>query len=138
MSSAAASRTSLNTPAKNTMTTTQTKALFYSGALFNWGAVLILSLLAIPLGLQPPHQSLFGQIALLAIAAFGCGYWMIGNNPRANRGIVVLGLLSKLGVVAIVISHWLAGSATTQMAALVSGDVVYAMLFLMYLKRSAA
>ncbi|RZL89664.1 MAG: hypothetical protein EOP82_18770 [Variovorax sp.] len=119
------------------MTTTQAKALFYSAALFNWGAVLILSLLAIPLGLQPPQQSLFGQIALLAIFAFGCGYWMVGRAPKLHRGIVSLGALSKLGVVAIVISHWLAGSATTQMAALVSGDVVYALLFLAYLKRSA-
>lgn len=120
------------------MTTTQTKTLFYSAALFNWGAVVILSLLARPLGLEPPHLNLFGQIALLAIFAFGCGYWMVGRAPNAHRGIVSLGALSKLGVVAIVVSHWLAGSATTQMAALVSGDVVYALLFLTYLKRSAA
>ncbi|MDM0048853.1 hypothetical protein [Variovorax sp. J22R115] len=120
------------------MTTTQTKALFYCGALFNWGGVLILSLLAGPLGLQPPHLNLFGQIALLAIFAFGCGYWMVGSNPRANRGIVVLGIFSKLGVVAIVWAHWLAGNATTQMAALVMGDVLFALLFAMYLKRSAA
>ena len=62
---------------------------------------------------------------------------MVGRAPSANRGIAVVGALGKLVVVAIVVSHWLAGSATPQMAALVSGDLVYAVLFLVFLKHSA-
>jgi hypothetical protein len=116
----------------------QTKALFYSAALFNFGAVLILSMLAHPLGLEPPQHSMFGQIALVAIFAFGVGYWMVGAAPRAHRGIAALGAFSKLAVVAVVMGHWLAGSATPQMAALVSGDIVYAALFFWFLRRTAA
>jgi hypothetical protein len=120
------------------MTDTQTRLLFYSAAVFNWAAVLILALLAQPLGLQPPPlQSLFGQIALSAIFVFGCGYWMVGRAPGPNRGIVVIGAVGKLSVVAIVVSHWFVGSATPQMAALASGDLVYTFLFLLFLKHSA-
>ncbi|MGR4867952.1 hypothetical protein ACIPRI_03665 [Variovorax sp. LARHSF232] len=114
----------------------QTKPLFYSAAFFNWGAVLILALLAHPLGLQPPQDSLFGQITLAAIFIFGCGYWMVGQSPKANRGIAALGAFAKLAMVAVVFGHWLAGSATTQMAALVSGDIVYAVLFIWFLRRT--
>lgn len=120
------------------MTLAQTKALFYSAALFNWGAVLILALLAHALGLEPPLQSLFGQITLGAIFVFGCGYWLVGMAPTAYRGIVALGVLGKLAVVAIVWANWLAGSTTPQMALLVSGDVIYSLLFLRFLQRSAA
>lgn len=120
------------------MTLRQCKALFYSAAIFNWGAVLILASLAQPLGLPPPLRSLFGQITLAAIFVFGLGYWMVGREPRANRGIVVLGAFAKLAVVAIVMSHWLAGLATPQLAALVSGDVVYSLLFVAFLKQTTA
>ena len=114
----------------------QTKPLFYSAALFNWGAVLILALLAQPLALPPPQDSLFAQNTLAAIFVFGCGYWMVGQSPKANRGIAALGAFAKLAIVALVFGHWLAGSATTQMAALVSGDIVYAILFIWYLRRT--
>jgi hypothetical protein len=123
-------------PQEFRMTPPQTKALFYSAALFNWGAVLILALLASQLGLQPPQQTMFGQMALLAIFAFGCGYWIVGRKPDTNRGLVVLGAFSKVGVVVIVISHWLTGLAAPQMVALVSGDVVYALLFVLFLKQN--
>jgi hypothetical protein len=121
-----------------TMTVQQSKTLFYSAALFNWAAVLILALLAQQLGLQPPQQTLFGQLVLLAIFAFGYGYWIVGRKPETNRGLVVLGAFSKLGVVAIVMWNWLSGLATPQMAALVSGDVVYALLFVLFLKQDRA
>jgi hypothetical protein len=120
------------------VTLQRTKVLFYSAALFNWGAVLILALLARPLGLPPPYQTMFGQMTLGAILVFGCGYWMVGRDPGANRGIAALGVMGKLLVVAIVLSHWLGGRATPQMAALVSADVVYALLFLKFLKQGAA
>lgn len=116
----------------------QSKALFYSAALFNWGAVLIFALFAHSLGLQPPQETMFGQLTLVAIFTFGCGYWMVGSAPRANRGIAVIGAWSKLAIVAVVFAHWAAGSATTQLAALVSADIIYAILFFWFLKRTAA
>ena len=120
------------------MTLAQTRALFYSAALFNWGAVLIFMLFARPLGLEPPLQSLFGQITLGAIFVFGCGYGLVGMAPRAYRGIVALGVLGKLAVVAIVWANWVSGSTTPQMALLVSGDVIYSLLFLRFLQRTPA
>ena len=129
------------TSATSTTATTfppQTKVLFRSAAIFSWAAILILTLLAHPLGLEPPQETVFGQIALVAIFAFGCGYWMVGRAPMANRGIVALGASSKLAVVAVVFAHWLVGGTTTQMAVLVSGDIAYAFLFFWFLRRTAA
>lgn len=123
---------------RDLMSLGQIKALFYSAALFNWSAVVILVLLAHPLGLEPPLQSLFGQITLGAIVVFGCGYWMVGWSPSAYRGVVALGILGKLAIVAIVWAGWLSGTVTPQMAALVSGDVIYSLLFVRFLQRTAA
>jgi hypothetical protein len=116
---------------------TQTKALFYSAAVFNWAGVLILALLAQPLGLQPPQQTMFGQMALSAIFVFGCGFWMVAREPSAHRGVVVLGVFVKLLVAVIVFSHWAAGTATSQFAILMSAEIVWALLFVLFLKRTA-
>ncbi|MBS0343208.1 MAG: hypothetical protein JSS56_22110 [Proteobacteria bacterium] len=121
----------------STMSSRQSRALFRCAAFFNWGAVLILALLAHPLGLQPPQATMFGQLVLVAIFIFGCGFWMVGAAPGANRGIAVIGAWSKMAIVAVVAVHWAAGSATTQLAALVSGDIVFACLFFRFLKRTA-
>ena len=115
----------------------QGRVLFHCAALFNWGAVLILALLAHPLGVQPPQETMFGQLVLAAIFIFGCGFWMVGAAPGANRGIAVIGAWSKLAIVAVVLAHWVAGGATAQFAALVSGDIVFACLFFRFLKRTA-
>jgi len=49
----------------------------------------------------------FDQIALLAIALSGYGYWMAAGDPVAHRGIVVLGALGKAGGIAIMFGHHL-------------------------------
>lgn len=78
------------------MTRSQTRLLFTTAALFNWGAVLLLSpATGLPqaLGLMPAGNGLFDHIALLAMAGFGYGYWLVSRDPASHRGIVVLGLL---------------------------------------------
>ena len=122
------------------MTSFQTRSLFYSAAVFNWAAVLLLTpWLGLPtlLGLEAAGNSIYDHIALLAIAGFGYGYWMAGRAPTQHRGLILLGALMKLGVVAIIFGHVLLGDSPINMAALVSGDLVYAVLFLVYLKRSS-
>jgi hypothetical protein len=113
------------------------RALFYVAALFNFLAVALLSPatgIAPVLGLNPaPDGGLFNQIALLAIFGFGAGYWMVGRDPSQNRALVVLGMLLKLGVVAIVAWHYAAGAANLNLMALVSGDLMFACAFLYFL-----
>ena len=114
------------------------RLIFYSAALFNWGAVLLfLPALGIArhLGIDPaPAGTIFEDIGLAAVIVFGAGYWMVGNAPERHRGIIHIGLIGKLMVVAIVCAHYLAGSASLALAAVVSGDLIYAALFILFLK----
>lgn len=115
----------------------QAKALFTVAALFNFTAVILLhpaTGIAAALGLVPLiGAGAFEQVALLAIAVFGAGYWMVGRNPDHHRGLVKVGLASKLGVVAIILGHFVAGSANIRMLLLVSGDLIFALAFLCFL-----
>lgn len=119
------------------MKTRHARTLFYVAAVFNFIAVVLLlpaSGIAAVLGLNPaPDNGLFNQIALLAIGGFGGGYWMVARNPAQNRGLVVIGMLLKLGVVALAVAHYAAGSANLNLLVLVSGDLLFAAAFLRFL-----
>jgi len=117
-----------------------TRVLFRSAALFNWAAALILLAplgLAARLGLEPlPVGSVYEFIAAAAIALFGLGYWWAGTDPLRNRPLIELGLIGKIAVVALVGCAVLTGQANWRLAALASGDLVYAALFAVHLRRA--
>ena len=124
------------------MTDRSIRILFYAAAAFNWVACL---LFIEPLGLAEAFNlshavstDPFGQIALLAIGLFGFGYFMVPHDPAAYRGVVILGLVGKIGVVAIAFSHYFAGTVNFNLAGLTLGDVIFAALFFRYLRATAA
>ena len=97
------------------------RILFRTAALFNWSAVVFfLPALGIAdrLGHGAPTGTPFEHVGLGAIALFGIGYWMVASAPEQNRGIVQLGLL---------------GNVSLPLALVVSGDIVFAVLFARYL-----
>ena len=118
------------------------RAMFTIAAAFNIIAVFLLhpaTGIAAMLDLQPLiGYGAFEQIALLAIGGFGVGYWIVSRNPEQNRGLVVLGMLLKVGVTAIIVGHYLAGDANLRMLLLVSGDALFALAFLHFLRSRAA
>ena len=123
------------------MTDRQVKILFSAAAVFNWTACL---LFFEPLGLAAAFNlshavsgDPFGQIALIAIFIFGCGYWLVPGNPTEYRGIVILGLIGKLAVVAIAFSHYFFGDVNFNLAGLTLGDVIFSVFFFKYLKATA-
>ena len=127
------------------MTAKQQRIMFYSAAIFNWCACL---LFFTPLGLASAlnlshsvsvSDGPFEQIALMAIALLGLGYWMVARNPDANRGIVLLGLIGKLAVVAIFFGHYfLVGDVNFNLAGLSIGDIIYSWLFFQFLRSPAS
>jgi hypothetical protein len=125
-----------------TVTDRHIKILFYAAAIFNWVACLVF---IEPLGLAKTlnlshavSNDPFGQIALLAIAIFGFGYWMVVSNPAAYRGVVILGLIGKIGVVAIAFGHYFfVGDVNLNLAGLTLGDVIFAAFFFRYLKATS-
>jgi hypothetical protein len=115
----------------------QTRTLFRTAAVFNLAAVLLFwpALgLADELGLRPvPTDTVFAHIGIAAIGLFGVGYWMAAGAPDRHRGIIQLGLAGKVLVVAVVLGHLVAGTANGRLAGVVSGDVLFSLLFAWHL-----
>jgi uncharacterized membrane protein len=113
--------------------------MLYSGAIFNWVAALILFAptgLAQLMGISPvPDNSMFNHISVLAIFGFGLGYWWAGQDPEGQQGIIRLGMVLKIGIVAVIYGHAIWGDANLIMAFLVSFDALYAALFAHALSR---
>jgi len=116
--------------------------MFRSAAIFNLLAGLPILFagrqMAALMGIDGVQETLvFTQLTGLAIIGFGWGYWRAAADPDRNRTIIVLGLALKLGVVAVAVGNWLAGTINAFLPALASGDVVYAWLFWLHLRSSA-
>jgi hypothetical protein len=117
------------------------RLLFRTAALFNWAAVaffLPVLGLANRLGRGAPSDTAFEHLGIGAIALFGLGYWMVASAPEQNRGIVQLGLLGKIVAIVLVVGHYLAGNVSLPLALVVSGDVIFAVLFARYLAKTGA
>ncbi len=67
--------------------------------------------------------------------AFGIGYYMAFRDPYGNKNIVILGMIGKLAFAAIFIRSMIAfpGQIPTYFLIAVIGDVIFAILFGMFL-----
>lgn len=117
------------------------RALFTVAAIFNVvvGVAMLLAYDALApwLGL-PPQPTVWVHLVALIVLVFGYAYWRVARDPRRFREYVVLGMVAKLGFVAVIYGHFLAGDATAMLAALVTADLVFAGLFGAHLKRTPA
>ncbi len=69
------------------------------------------------------------------ILLFGCAFVMVAVDPVRYRPFIPLSILGKLAAFASVFGAWLAGQAPASLPALASGDLVFAILFLLVLRR---
>lgn len=117
------------------MTNLYPQKMFLSGAVFNTLAGLLLLTISMGpgadiLGLEiTSTSSLFIQLVSGVVLAFGWAYWKISTDPVRYRPYILLGMCLKIMVVVLVFGYWLAGHVLWPFAALVSGDIVYAVLF---------
>jgi hypothetical protein len=116
------------------------KVLFSLAAAFNWlaGTPLIVApqQFARLIGMQPvPTNLAFPHLVGALVHAFGWGYWRVARDPVANRSIIHVGILGRSLVVLAVCFDWLAGNTNWPLARVVSGDAVFAALFLDYLRQ---
>lgn len=115
------------------------RPLFSIAALFNL-VVGIPMLAAYPtvarlLQLEGPPTVWF-HIAAAIVVIFGFAYWSIARDPVKFRPYIVLGIVGKLAFVVVIYGHWLAGSVSGRTAVLVTGDLLFALLFVAYLRGS--
>ena len=116
--------------------------LFSSAAIFN--AVICLSLFFAPhaiarwLSLDPVTGSNLMILNLTAgfIGLFAVAYALVAVDPVAFRVFIPFSIGGKLMAVAIIAEAWLEGSTSWRVSALASGDVLFAIAFWRFLRRS--
>jgi hypothetical protein len=70
------------------------------------------------------------------VAMFGYAYLRIAADPRRYRSFIELGVIGKLLAVTAATLPWLGGEVGWQLPFLIGGDLVFALLFLDYLRRT--
>lgn len=124
------------------MNHTYARRLFTIAAAYNFLAsvpnILAWTPLAGPLHLPAPVDPLYTHLALVLVLTFGWGYWRVSRDPVANRPIIHMGIIGKTAVAAAGYIDFFAGHATTFFVAAITGDAIFALLFFLYLRQSAA
>ncbi len=119
------------------------RTLFFSAALFNWTVAAIFLLFYRPIfqliGISPvPHNPVYLHLFACMVALFGLAYYWAAKNLEKNRNLVQLGIIGKLSIFTLVLAYGLSGSVSWQFSALVSVDLVYAILFAIVLRQTAS
>ena len=113
------------------------RLLFGSAAAFNF-AVGLSMVFAYPFTARlldvagPP--TVWFHLAAATVLVFGYAYAQIARDPVRNRPYVVLGILGKSAFVVAIYAHFLAGDASPRLAALVTVDLFFALLFAAFLR----
>jgi hypothetical protein len=112
--------------------------LFIAAAVFNVlvGVPLLLAypFVASLLQLHEP-ASVWSRIVAAIVILFAFAYWQVARQPSQYRPYVTLGMIGKLSFAAIIYRDWLYGETSPQLAALVTVDAIFALLFAAHLSR---
>ncbi len=115
--------------------------LFGTAAAFNiaigFSLLFFRPLLSSLLGLAPVEGTNVTLVYLLGgfIILFGYAYFLIALDPVRYRPYIHLSAIGKLMAVASATLSWLQGYAPPAVPALTGADLVYAVLFLLYLRQ---
>lgn len=120
------------------MTVSAMKRMFLAAAIFN-GSLIIAGLAPqFFLGLfriSPlPTEPLFVHLFFWLVFVFGIAYYWIARDPAGNLPLIRLGIIGKLGVVAVCLADVSLGIVSWQLMILASVDLAFAMLFWKALK----
>ncbi|NGY05758.1 hypothetical protein [Solimonas terrae] len=116
------------------------KPLFFVAAAFNVavaaGLTLGWPLTQSLLQLAPADGSnwLLVKVASVLILTFGYAYFMVGLDPVRYRPYATLGMIGKLLVVAVALPVIVASSQGYLLAWLAMGDLLFAILFAVFLR----
>src|SRR5262245_25598628 len=68
---------------------------------------------------------------------FGVAYLLIARDPRTYRPCIAIFAAGKVLAFACALAVWLAGASSARWSLLLSADIVFALLFIDYLRRTA-
>jgi hypothetical protein len=120
------------------------KRLFLVAALYTLSAAFVSyacfpALVFTPQGLPFTHNPVFGTFfytLVLAVVLFGIGYFTASRDLTRNRVMIWLGVVGKLGLAILVFRLYAAGFLTPLLPVGLAGDVVWAVLFFEFLRRT--
>lgn len=116
--------------------------LFLTGSLWNFligGAIVFFpaSMAGIFYGVSSEGLPPIAKMALkdfgAMIVMFGLGYFLVALNPTRNQGIILLGILGKLGISMILPYRYFTGEARIWILVPAVIDLVFALLYARYL-----
>jgi hypothetical protein len=115
--------------------------LFFIGAIWNWVATLTFILgykILFPLfGMPLPVYPVFFLMFLGICFVFGIGYYWVSTDLKNNHGIVKMGIIGKLLVFVGLIWAGTTGQVHFIMIGPGIVDLVFAILFIKFLKAAA-
>ncbi len=119
------------------------KRFFLAAAVFNFGAALGFAIparacLRLLFGLENPEPAVLFLywLFLLMVGLMGIGYGLVGLDIRKNRAFVQVGALGKILAVSASLWAWQAGIAGTAAVMALSGDIVWAVMFCVFLAKT--
>jgi len=81
---------------------------------------------------------LFFRLFMIAVIIFGAGYYIVSRDITLNRGIVWMGLVSKLILFVVFLIYYITGSATIMALLAVTGDFLWSLIFILFLYQTAS
>lgn len=118
--------------------------LFGIAAAFNLavgaGLLFLRPLLLSGLGFDPVHGTniIIANLTGMFIVLFGYCYLLVAIDPVTNRPFISVGAIGKLLAIACAALPWFSGAVQLQPPPLLAGDILFALLFLDYLRRTRA
>lgn len=82
-------------------------------------------------GVELPNHDGYIQITAMYIFVFGVGYYLVYRNPLEGLGLVIIGILMKLGFFLVVFGHYIFGSIPQMYIPFGLIDLIFAVIFIM-------
>lgn len=117
------------------------KTALMASAVFNMGGVVLFSLPgSLPgrlSGLPAEVPAVYRYLTALFMFLFGAAYAWLAFRARVERPLVIFGAVGKLAAFSLMAVLWITAQIETRTLLVVSGDVVFALLFILGLRTSA-
>lgn len=81
-------------------------------------------------GVELPNHPGYLQLSAVYIFIFGIMFCLVARNPKANRGMILVGILMKLGFCAVVFGHLACDTIPSIYVPFAVLDLIFIILFL--------
>lgn len=113
------------------------RVMFLIAALWNW--ILAVTFLLLPRidinyfllsGVEAPPTLLWFDSFMGLVFAFGIGFYIVSRSTKENHGLIEIAIFEKMWVFVVGLCYFLVGQASALLLIIVTGDLVFGLLFL--------